>query len=1046
MAILYQTKTAFASGTGALTVAALTGAVADDFILLLVESANEVVNPPSGYTAVTGSPVSTGTAAAAGGVRISVFYRIATGADSTTSIPDSGNHTTAIKFLYRGVDPVNPFAGTPVTSIQTPASTSVICPGITTTHANSRVVHCIGLDLDAGSTAAIGAPTNANLLGLNERHDQTINSGAGGGLALIDGLLETAGASGDTTATGTSSIRVYLTLALRDYVIPGVLVAASINVSATVVASLTVPPPAAEVIATASGGASFTYPGGFAADDIGIVTAFRDDSETPPTVPAGWTTIRTKSNSGCSAVAAYRTLTGAESGSVTFTNAVSTALTIYRGPDPANPIGNVSVSASSGEVVYVPELALAAPQYDPATAVLVGSNQSTAIPDFDYTGTPPVFSPGNAVAWSAALAETETVPHGASSGTVLVQNVGATTIRSSPDGIVWTTRLTTALNVRWVAFGGGLFIVFTTGATYYTSPDGINWTTRTGGWAAARIAKYANSTWVLITGAVNQVYTSTNGTTWTARNLNGTGTALANGPSDVAYASGRWLCCTDQNGYSYSDDNGATWAYLTAWDVGSPITMASMLAVHRIGSINGVFFVEPRVAVRTWYWSANGTAWNYANSVRRPVSTSELSTTVNLKSPWSEVDGVAYTTQNAEMVGTIYVYTRDGQNFYYGDLSAKNDVAYLPTTGTGATFHKFGGQVVLSNGRNYTLYGYPSSSPTRRVGSAVGNSAVALYDSAGSAKQISAGSDVDFSLNWIVYRPTALVGKQIRGIAFVSPFWVVITPTEVWRSSNLETWQQVTAAPAGSTYGRITATSTQVLVSVSSSVNSPSVYYSGNASTWVSRAVGSVSTASPQHIYLEASEDSTTVGWYEMSGKTYRTSVEASGTYTNIVLTPTPVPDTTDPRPFTRANVGHFSSRIGLVTAGNSNSVYHDGWYARAVSTPGSSLTGVRIEDSLTTVCSTDGYIYTTDDPTLIGWNKIDIGATQPLRSLTNNRGYYVTVGDAGTLAYSADRFNWVLATSPLGPTENLLDVRYARGWWIVTGDNGGIAFLRDAP
>lgn len=216
MAISFVNKSTFASGTAALTVAAVASVAADDLILLFVESANENIATPTGFTQVTNSPVSTGTAAAIGGVRLAVFYRWATGADTTTSVADSGNHTTAIKMAFRGVHTTTPFDATPVSGIKATASTTATFPGITTATANAWIVHASALDLDAASTATTGTPTNANLTGLTERHDQTISGGVGGGLVVITGEKATAGATGNTTATVTSTIQVYLTMALRE--------------------------------------------------------------------------------------------------------------------------------------------------------------------------------------------------------------------------------------------------------------------------------------------------------------------------------------------------------------------------------------------------------------------------------------------------------------------------------------------------------------------------------------------------------------------------------------------------------------------------------------------------------------------------------------------------------------------------------------------------------------------------------------------------------------------------------------------------------------
>lgn len=210
---VYVNKSAFASGTGALSVGAVASVVADDLILLFVESANQAVTTPSGYTIAPSSPQSTGTAAAAGGVRLSVFYRWATGADATVSVADSGDHTTAIKIAVRGVDKVTPFNAN-AGSTQA-ATTAMSFPGVTTTVADCLIVHGCAQDTDAASTATSGTPTNANLTSLTERHDQTVTAGVGGGLVVITGVKATAGATGNTTSTGSTSVtHAYVTLAL----------------------------------------------------------------------------------------------------------------------------------------------------------------------------------------------------------------------------------------------------------------------------------------------------------------------------------------------------------------------------------------------------------------------------------------------------------------------------------------------------------------------------------------------------------------------------------------------------------------------------------------------------------------------------------------------------------------------------------------------------------------------------------------------------------------------------------------------------------------
>lgn len=225
MAISFVNKSAFASGTTALTVAAVTSVVAGDLVLLFVESANQPVAAPTGFTQVTGSPIATGTANSAGGVALQVFYQFATGADTSTSVADSGDHTTAIKLAYRGVNQTTPFDATAVTGTKATASTTTTFPSITTATANALVVLATALDLDAASTATTGTITNANLSSITERHDQTVTSGFGGGLVIADGLKATAGSTGTSTATVTSTTQTYLTLALRQELDTGSLAA-----------------------------------------------------------------------------------------------------------------------------------------------------------------------------------------------------------------------------------------------------------------------------------------------------------------------------------------------------------------------------------------------------------------------------------------------------------------------------------------------------------------------------------------------------------------------------------------------------------------------------------------------------------------------------------------------------------------------------------------------------------------------------------------------------------------------------------------------------
>jgi hypothetical protein len=191
----------------------------NDVALLFVETAGGQVptlSVPAGFVEVTGSPQATGAGAA--GTRITVFWARATSTtmDSPT-IVGPADHMYARIITYRGVvtagNPWNVTGG----GVKAAASASVTVTGVTTTVANARIVQAVARDNDSAA-AAFSAETNANLTGIAERNDAGTTIGGGGGLGIWDGLKATAGATGNTTATVTSSINAFITIALRPQV------------------------------------------------------------------------------------------------------------------------------------------------------------------------------------------------------------------------------------------------------------------------------------------------------------------------------------------------------------------------------------------------------------------------------------------------------------------------------------------------------------------------------------------------------------------------------------------------------------------------------------------------------------------------------------------------------------------------------------------------------------------------------------------------------------------------------------------------------------
>jgi hypothetical protein len=219
VAVQYVSAGTAASGAAAITVALPATRQTDDLLLLLVETANQAVTTPSGWTEAPSSPQGTGTAAGTAATRLSLFYRWVDGTETNASVADSGDHQTAQIICYRGVDLSNPFNAS-AGSVKDTASTAVTFPSVTTTVDNCRVLLIEAHALpDSNSTAIVSGHTNANLTDIIEQLDQNTNAGNGGGFSLADGAMETAGATGTSSATlTTSSVGAHITLALQPFV------------------------------------------------------------------------------------------------------------------------------------------------------------------------------------------------------------------------------------------------------------------------------------------------------------------------------------------------------------------------------------------------------------------------------------------------------------------------------------------------------------------------------------------------------------------------------------------------------------------------------------------------------------------------------------------------------------------------------------------------------------------------------------------------------------------------------------------------------------
>ncbi len=173
-----------------------------DLILIFLESANQAFTAPAGggYLEAPSSPQGRGTAAAANATRLTIFYKIADGTETTYTTGDSGDHNAVGSLVISGVDRINPFNANAGTN-NAAASTTVTFSSVNTTRPECLIINAVATDYDVASTAVFSNPTNANLTSLTERIDGTTAQQDGGGLGVFTGLKATAGSTGATTVT-----------------------------------------------------------------------------------------------------------------------------------------------------------------------------------------------------------------------------------------------------------------------------------------------------------------------------------------------------------------------------------------------------------------------------------------------------------------------------------------------------------------------------------------------------------------------------------------------------------------------------------------------------------------------------------------------------------------------------------------------------------------------------------------------------------------------------------------------------------------------------
>lgn len=214
MAVTRTSTGSLVSSAAALTATFGAGATAGDLGILIVESANQTVTTPSGWTKIDGFGV--GSAGLAGGTALWAFSKVSiTSGDisSGISVADSGDHQNAVLLTFTGYDATTPWVKTFFGTDSSTSATTVNINGATgtttTITANDVALGIICTDRDSATVSTNGSAAWANIAGSNAFIVNVSSAtGAGGGIIvnqLTPSGTQTADASFSCTITASAN-------------------------------------------------------------------------------------------------------------------------------------------------------------------------------------------------------------------------------------------------------------------------------------------------------------------------------------------------------------------------------------------------------------------------------------------------------------------------------------------------------------------------------------------------------------------------------------------------------------------------------------------------------------------------------------------------------------------------------------------------------------------------------------------------------------------------------------------------------------------------
>lgn len=218
----YGTTAVAASANATVSVAPYASIVANAWELLIVQTGNQPISTPSGWTELVRPGM--GTAGAAGATMVQLFQKRQGGSVDTSSLSITGTyeHLSARRVAVGGADATSPFVRLSVNYTVTqsvprhvPAATTALSSPATTTDTNNCLVASIvglGLDSTAPTVTSFACSSLTNAAATQTWGTTT---GNGGAVVMKVGNKVTAGTTAKWTGTVTSARQVQITFVVQ---------------------------------------------------------------------------------------------------------------------------------------------------------------------------------------------------------------------------------------------------------------------------------------------------------------------------------------------------------------------------------------------------------------------------------------------------------------------------------------------------------------------------------------------------------------------------------------------------------------------------------------------------------------------------------------------------------------------------------------------------------------------------------------------------------------------------------------------------------------